>query len=148
MAAISSGTVSVPESGPNSLAPPDRMLKKELRRPGGWPQELGRTPTESDLAEHLGVSGDELRQAQRAEMAVQLYSLDAPLAGQAHMGTIADVLGVEDPRMEHMLDLEGTRAYAGPAPAPRPPAGRASATSANRLYGGRLPWSCASFAIS
>ena len=27
---VASGTVSVPESGPNWLAPPDRMLKKEL----------------------------------------------------------------------------------------------------------------------
>jgi RNA polymerase sigma-B factor len=156
-------------------------------------QELGRTPTESDLAKHLGVSGDELRQAQRAEMAFQLYSLDAPLAGQAHIGTMADLLGEEDPQMEHMLgmqavathwgelpareqkillmdfrggmtqaqigqrlcisqmhvsrlrahalgylrsrllDLEGTRAYAGPALAPQPPTGHASATSAHRL---------------
>jgi RNA polymerase sigma-B factor len=156
-------------------------------------QELGRTPTESDLAKHLRVSGDELRQAQRAEMSFQLYSLDAPLAGQAHFGTMADLLGEEDPQMEHMLgmqavathwgelpareqkillmdfrggmtqaqigqrlcisqmhvsrlrthalgylrsrllDLEGTRAYAGPALAPQPPTGHASATSAHRL---------------
>ena len=32
-------------------------------------QELGRTPAESDMARHLGVSGDELRQARRAELA-------------------------------------------------------------------------------
>ena len=171
-------------------------------------QELGRTPTESDLAKHLGVGEDELRQAQRAELAFQLYSLDAPLAGQAHVGSMADVLGEEDPQMEHMLgmravathwgelplreqkillmdfrggmtqaqigqrlsisqmhvsrlrahalgylrsrllDLEGTRAYAGPALAPQLPTGRASVTSANRLYGGRRPWSCVSFGIS
>jgi RNA polymerase sigma-B factor len=171
-------------------------------------QELGRTPAESDLTKHLGVSGDELRQAQRAEMAFQLYSLDAPLAGQVHMGTMEDLLGAEDPQMEHMLgmqavathwgelppreqkillmdfrggmtqaqigqrlsisqmhvsrlrahalghlrsrllELEGTRAYAGPALASRPPAGHASATSVNRLYGGRRAWSCVSFAIS
>jgi hypothetical protein len=30
MAAISSGSISVPESGPSWLAPPDRVLKKEL----------------------------------------------------------------------------------------------------------------------
>ena len=47
-----------------------------------------------------------------------------------------------------LLDLEGTRANAGPAPASQPPAGRASATSANRLYGGQQAWSCVSFAIS
>ena len=322
MAAISSGTVSVPESGPSWLAPPDRMLKKELAglddralldivrllpqaserraaacellvtryqglvwfcvrpylsspepaedlmqvgyvgllkaisnfdpaaghslaayarpcingeikrhfRDKGWQmhvrrpvqelvlevreatwrlaQELGRTPTESDLAKHLGVGEDELRHAQRAEMAFQPYSLDAPLAGQADVGTMADVLGEEDPQMEHMLgmqavathwgelppreqkillmdfrggmtqaqigqrlsisqmhvsrlrahalgylrsrllDLDGTRVYAGPALAPQPPTGRTSATSAHRLYGGRRAWSCVSFAIS
>jgi hypothetical protein len=37
-----------------------------------------------------------------------------------------------------LLDLDGTRANARPALVPRSPAGRASATSANRLYGGRL----------
>ncbi len=155
-------------------------------------QELGRTPAESDLAKHLGVSGDELRQAQRAEMAFQLYSLDAPLSGQPHIRTMADVLGAEDPQMEHMLgmqavathwgelppreqkillmdfrggmtqaqigqrlrisqmhvsrlrthalgflrsrllDLEGTRANAGPALAPQPPTGHTSATGASR----------------
>ena len=40
-------------------------------------QELGRTPTESDLAAFLGVSGDELRDAQLAEMTFQPTSLDA-----------------------------------------------------------------------
>ena len=153
-------------------------------------QELGRTPAESDLAKHLGVSGDELRQAQRAELAFWPHSLDAPLGGQP--GILADILGEEDPRMEHMLgmqavaahwgelpareqeillmdfcgdmtqvqigqrlrmsqmhvsrlrahalgylrsrllDLEGTRANAGPALAPQPPTGHASATGANR----------------
>jgi hypothetical protein len=34
-------------------------------------QDLGRVPTESDLARHLGVSGADLREAQRAEMAFQ-----------------------------------------------------------------------------
>lgn len=47
-----------------------------------------------------------------------------------------------------LLELEGTRAHAGPALAPQPPAGRASATSANRIYGGRRAWNFVSFAIS
>jgi RNA polymerase sigma-B factor len=74
-------------------------------------QELGRTPAESDLARHLGVSGDELRQAQRAEMAFQSYSLDAPLAGEPSMGTLADYLGQEDPRIEHMLGMQAIAAH-------------------------------------
>ena len=155
-------------------------------------QELGRTPAESDLARHLGVSAADLREARRAELAFQPSSLDAPLAGQPHTGTLADLLGEEDPQVEHMLgmqavaahwgelppreqkillmrfhgdmtqaeigqqlgisqmhvsrlrahalgylrsrllDLEGTRANAGPALAPQPPTGHASATGANR----------------
>ena len=45
-------------------------------------QELGRMPTDSDLTRHLGISGDELRHAQRADAAFQSHSLDTPLAGQ------------------------------------------------------------------
>jgi RNA polymerase sigma-B factor len=74
-------------------------------------QELGRTPADSDLARHLGVSGDELRQAQRAELAFQSYSLDAPLAGEPYMGTLADYLGQEDPRIEHMLGMQAIAAH-------------------------------------
>ena len=155
-------------------------------------QELGRTPTETDIARHLGVSGDDLRQARRAELAFWPDSLDAPMAGQPSMIILADVLGEDDPRMEHMLgmqavathwgelppreqkillmdfrggmtqaqigqrlcisqmhvsrlrthalgylrsrllDLEGTRASAGPALAPQPPTGHVSVTGTIR----------------
>ena len=79
-------------------------------------QELGRTPAGSDLARHLGVSGDDLRQAQRAELAFWPYSLDAPLAGQPSMGTLADDLGEEDPRLEHMLGMQVIAAHWGELP--------------------------------
>jgi RNA polymerase sigma-B factor len=80
-------------------------------------QELGRTPTETDIAQHLGVSGDDLRQARRAELAFWPDSLDAPLAGQASMIILADVLGEEDPRMEHMLGMQAVAAHWGELPA-------------------------------
>ena len=83
-------------------------------------QELGRTPADSDLTRHLGISGDELRQAQRAEAAFQAYSLDAPLAGQRGVqpdpSTLADVLGAEDPRLEHMLGMQAVAAHWGELP--------------------------------
>ena len=41
-------------------------------------QELGRMPTDSDLTRQLGISGDDLRLAQRADAAFQSYSLEAP----------------------------------------------------------------------
>ena len=49
---------------------------------GPLAQQLGRTPADSDLARHLGVSGDKLRQARQAQLAFQPSSLDAPQADQ------------------------------------------------------------------
>jgi RNA polymerase sigma-B factor len=80
-------------------------------------QELGRTPTESDMARYLGVSGDDLRQARRAELAFWPYSLDAPLDGQPSMISLADYLGEEDPRIEHMLGMQAVAAHWGELPA-------------------------------
>jgi len=74
-------------------------------------QELGRTPAESDLARHLGVGADELRDARRAELALQASSLDAPLADQPGISTLADLLGWEDPRIEHMLGMHAVAAH-------------------------------------
>jgi RNA polymerase sigma-B factor len=79
-------------------------------------QELGRTPAESDLTRHLGISGDDLRQAQRAEAAFQSYSLDAPLAGQPGPSILADFLGAEDPRLEHTLGMQAIATHWGELP--------------------------------
>ena len=79
-------------------------------------QELGRTPTGSDLARHLGVSADELRHARRAELALQPSSLDSPLTGQPGTGTLADCLGEQDPRIQHVLDMNAVAAHWGELP--------------------------------
>jgi RNA polymerase sigma-B factor len=96
---------------------PVQELVLEVRK-ATWrlTQELGRTPTESDMARHLGVSGDDLRQARRAELAFWPYSLDAPLAGQPGMSTLADYLGEEDPLMEHMLGMQAVATHWGELP--------------------------------
>ena len=78
-------------------------------------QQLGRTPADSDLALHLGVSGDDVRQAQRAQLAFQPASLDAPLVGLA-MSTLADALGREDPQLEHMISMHAVAAHWGELP--------------------------------
>jgi RNA polymerase sigma-B factor len=89
-----------------------------LVRDATWPlaQQLGRTPTDSDLARHLGVSGDELRQARQAQLAFNPSSLDAPLVGQPDVSTLADALGEEDPRLEHMLSMHAVAAHWGELP--------------------------------
>ena len=79
-------------------------------------QELGRTPAESDMTRHLGISGKDLQQAQRAEMAFWPYSLDAPLGGQAGLVILADILGEEDPRIEHMLGMQAVATHWGELP--------------------------------
>ena len=76
-------------------------------------QELGRTPTESDLAVSLGVSGHELRNARLAEMAFEPSSLDAPLSGQPGTALVADLLGEEDPQLDHMLGMQAVAAHWG-----------------------------------
>jgi RNA polymerase sigma-B factor len=76
-------------------------------------QELGRIPTESDLAAALGVSGHDLRNAQLAEMAFEPSSLDAPLPGQPGTALLADLFGEEDPRMNHMLDMQAVATHWG-----------------------------------
>jgi RNA polymerase sigma-B factor len=91
-----------------------RDLTLEVRAAtGDLAQDLGRTPTESDLARHLGVSADELRQAQLAELAFQPSSLDAPLAGQPGLSTLAECLGGEDPRLDHMLSMQAVSTHWG-----------------------------------
>jgi RNA polymerase sigma-B factor len=78
---------------------------------GQLTQDLGRVPTESDLARHLGVSGADLQEAQRAEMAFQPSSLDAPVAGEPGTASLADLVGEEDPGMEHMLGIQSVAAH-------------------------------------
>jgi RNA polymerase sigma-B factor len=74
-------------------------------------QRLGRAPADTDVARHLGTSDDVLRDARRAEMALQPSSLDAPLADRSGAATLADVLGGEDPRMEHTLDMHAVASH-------------------------------------
>ena len=80
-------------------------------------QELARAPAESDLARHLGVSGAEVRKAQMAEMASQPSSLDAPLSDQPGAASPADLLGEEDPQVEHMLCMQAVATHWGELPA-------------------------------
>jgi RNA polymerase sigma-B factor len=80
---------------------------------GDLTQALGRMPTEQDLAMHLGVSAEELREAQLAELASQPGSLDAPLAGQPGLSTLADFLGGEDRQLDHMLSMQAVGTHWG-----------------------------------
>jgi hypothetical protein len=79
-------------------------------------QDLGRTPADPEMARHLAVSAADLRDARRAEIASRPSSLDAPLVGQPATATLADVLGEEDRRLEHMLNMRAVAAHWGELP--------------------------------
>src|SRR5258708_18580064 len=80
-------------------------LRLEIRKARGeLAQQLSRTPTDAELAEHLGISAADLLDAQRADLAFQASSLDAPLSDSHEAGTLADVLGCEDPHIETALE--------------------------------------------
>jgi RNA polymerase sigma-B factor len=69
-------------------------------------QTLGRAPTDAELADRLNVREDEIREVRRAELAFQSSSLDAPLTDDDGRANLADLIGTEDPQLEHVLDME------------------------------------------
>ncbi len=69
-------------------------------------QALGRAPSEAELADHLDISVDELREVRQVDLAYQSSSLDAPLAEDDGRASLADLIGIEDPQLEQLLDME------------------------------------------
>ncbi len=103
---------------PIQVSRPVKELAIEVRAVT-WPltQELGRTPAESDLARHLGVSRRDLRDARLAEKAFQPSSLEAPQSGQpGGQASLADLLGEEDPHIEHVLGMQALATHWGELP--------------------------------
>jgi RNA polymerase sigma-B factor len=81
-------------------------LRQEMRQArSDLTQRLARSPRADELATHLGVSDADLRDAQRADVLFQAASLDAPLPGSED-AALADLIGDEDPQLEHALEIE------------------------------------------
>lgn len=74
-------------------------------------QEQGRTPTDAELRERLGMTAEELAEAREADMVFSAYSLDAPLSDREDPAPLSDVLGDEDPGVEHALDMEAVSTH-------------------------------------
>jgi RNA polymerase sigma-B factor len=74
-------------------------------------QQLGRQPTEEELAERLGVSADEMAEARQADLVFSSYSLDAPISDRDDPALLADLLGDDDPGMLHTIDIESVNAH-------------------------------------
>ena len=73
--------------------------------------QLGRPPGEAELAERLGVSQDDMREARQADLVFSTYSLDAPLSDRDDPALLADVLGDDEPGVAHTIDMEAVSAH-------------------------------------
>jgi RNA polymerase sigma-B factor len=82
------------------------LLLQVRKARGELAQQLGRSPLDAEMAEHLGVSIEDLLDARRADMVFHSHSLDAPLYGDEDRTSLSDLLGEEDPQVEHTLDME------------------------------------------
>jgi RNA polymerase sigma-B factor len=59
-------------------------------------QQLGRSPTVADLADHLEIGEEEAIEALEAAGAYHSLSLDAPAGGEDGASTLVDLIGTED----------------------------------------------------
>jgi RNA polymerase sigma-B factor len=87
-------------------------LRLELRNTGArLTAELGRLPSDGELASHVGVSEDDVREARQADLAFRAASLDSPISSQDGGGSLAELLGEEDAQLERVLDMEAVWAH-------------------------------------
>jgi RNA polymerase sigma-B factor len=83
---------------------------------GQLTHDLGHAPGEADVARYLAVSEADLRDARMAELAFYPSWLDAPLGGDDG-ASLADLLGEEDSRVEHMLGMQAVATHWAELPA-------------------------------
>jgi RNA polymerase sigma-B factor len=73
--------------------------------------QLGRDPVDDELVTRLGVSKEDLLEARQADMVFSAYSLDAPVSDREDPAHLADLLGEDDPSMEHTIDMESVNTH-------------------------------------
>jgi len=73
--------------------------------------ELGRLPSDDELAERLGVTQEELREARRAAEGFSALSLDAPLSGRDDLSELGDLLGEDDAGVDQAVDMQAVASH-------------------------------------
>jgi RNA polymerase sigma-B factor len=87
-------------------------LRLELRTAAAeLTNELGRIPSDAELAQYLNISVDDVRAARQADLAFQAASLDSPVTTQDGSASLGELLGDEDPQLEHVLDMQAVWAH-------------------------------------
>ncbi len=78
---------------------------------------LGHAPSDQELAAHLEIGPEDVREARRADLVFHTYSLDAPVSGDQDGALLADVLGGDDENVEQTVDMAAISAHWGELPA-------------------------------
>jgi RNA polymerase sigma-B factor len=73
--------------------------------------ELGRQPSDNEMAARLGITAKELREARQAADGFSALSLNAPVSGLDDPAELADLLGAEDPDVERTVDMEAVASH-------------------------------------
>jgi len=92
--------------------PLQELLLEVRKARGTLTQDLGHAPSDSELASHLKVSTGDIRDADRADLVFHPHSLDAPVSVEGDAtATLGDLLGAEDPRVEHTVNMEAVSTH-------------------------------------
>ena len=87
-------------------------LRLELRNVASdLTNELGRMPSDAELAQCLDISEADVRAARQADLAFQAASLDSPVTTQDGSASLGDLLGGEDAQLEHLIDMQAVWAH-------------------------------------
>jgi RNA polymerase sigma-B factor len=87
-------------------------LRLEVRRAtSDLTNALGRMPADAELAEHVGVSVDDVIETRRADLAFRACSLDSPVTTDDGSVSLGDLLGADDPNLEQVLDMQAVWAH-------------------------------------
>jgi RNA polymerase sigma-B factor len=92
-------------------------LRLELRNASGdLTHDLGRMPTDAELADRVGVTTEDVIEARRADLAFRASSLDSPVASDDGAATVGELIGAEDPELDHVLDMQAVWTHWGDLP--------------------------------
>jgi RNA polymerase sigma-B factor len=91
--------------------PVQELLLEVRRARGTLTQDLGHHPSDAELARHLQVSAADIRDADQADLVFHPHSLDAPVGADDESATLGDLLGEDDPRVEHTLDMQAVTTH-------------------------------------
>ena len=93
---------------------PAQELWLELRRAtDDLSQQLSHTPSDTELASHLQITQGEVTTARLAARAFTATSPDAPVSSEDGAASVGELIGDEDPGLEHTLNMEALRTHWG-----------------------------------